>query len=175
MNKMRSCRITAMILAAVAIVLLVIGIYGATRPISYGSSYYHAVFYEDEEFNGTMTFYSDNTMVVRNTNFDEDIKFFYYYKNGYVFFALAETEEEYEKEVAAINEDFEAAVKSPFYASKINPFRLSSEGPDGFRSVYLCQSSIMMMVPLVAIELALVVLVIASMNRSRKMKRMSET
>ena len=88
---------------------------------------------------------------------------------------MAETEEEYEKEVAAINEDFEAAVNSPFYASKINPFRLSSEGPDGFRSVYLCQSSIMMMVPLVAIELALVVLVIASMNRSRKMKRMSET
>ena len=45
--------------------------------MSYGAGYYHATFYEgEEEFSGTMTFYSDNTVVVRNTTFGEDIKFF---------------------------------------------------------------------------------------------------
>lgn len=168
MNKMRSCRITALILAVVVIALLAVGIYGMTRPMSYGSDYYHAAFYEGEDFNGTMAFYSDNTMVIRNTNFDEDYKSYYYYKNGYVFFTLAQTEAEYQEEVAAINADFEGAVNAPFYASKINPFKLSSEGPDGFTSVYICQSAVMMAVVWCAIELALIGFAIASVIRGKK-------
>ena len=107
-------------------------------------------------------------MVVRNTNFNEEIKFFYYYKDGYVFFALAETQEEYEKEVAAINADFEGAVDTPFYASKINAFRLSSEGLDDYITVYLCQSAIMMAVAMGVIELVLIGIAIASAIRSKK-------
>ena len=58
-----------------------------------------------------MIFYADNTMAIRNTNFDEEYKSYYYYKDGYIFFPLAEAE--YEAEVSAINEDFEAAVNAP--------------------------------------------------------------
>ena len=168
MNKTRACRTTALILAVVSIVLLVVGIYGMTRPMSYGSNYYHAAFYEGEDFNGTMTFYSDNTMVIRNTNFDEEIKSYYYYKDGYIFFIFAQTEAEYQEEVAAINADFEGAVNTPFYASKINAFRLSSEGLDDYKSVYICQPSIMMLVAWCAMELALIGFAIASVIRGKK-------
>ena len=168
MNKMRSRRITALILAVVAIALLVVGIYGMTRPMTYEYSYYHASFYEGEDFSGTMSFYSDNTMVVRNTNLSEEYKSYYYYKDGYIFFPLAETEEEYQEEVAAINEDFEGAVNAPFYASKINVFRLYSEGPDGYASVYLCQLPMMMVTIWGIIELALIVFAIVSATRGKK-------
>ena len=106
-KKMISGQQKAQIFAVVAIVLLVVGIYGVTRPLSFGSGYYHASFYDDEDFNSTMTFYGDDTMVIRNTNFNEDLQSYYYYKDGYVFFALSTTVEEYQEEVAAINEDFE--------------------------------------------------------------------
>ena len=170
MNKTRSCQITALVLAVAAIVLLILGICGMSRPMTYDASYYHAVFYEDQDFNGTMSFYEDNTMVVRNTNLDEELQMFYYYKDGYIFFALAQTEAEYQEEVAAINEDFEGAVNTPFYASKINPFRLSSEGPDGYRSVYFCQDAIMLVIPFVVVELALIGFAVAFAIRSKKKK-----
>ena len=170
MNKVRSCRITALILAVAAIVLLVVGIYGMTRPMAYSVDYYHATFYDGEDFNGTMAFYPDNTLVVRNTNFDGEYKSFYYYKNGYIFFTLAQTEAEYQEEVAAIDADFEGAVSAPFYGSKINVFRLSSEGPDGYCSVYCCQSSIMMVVSLVVIELVLISVAVVSVIHGKKVK-----
>ena len=168
MNKTRSCRIRVLILTAVAIVVLVVGIYGMTRPMSYGSDYYHAVFYDGEDFSGTMTFYADNTMVIRNTNFEEDIKLVYYYKDGYIFFLTGETQEELDAEVAAINADFEGAVNMPFYASKIDPFRLSSEGPDGYKSVYFCQNSIVMAALLAAVELVLIGFAVVPVIRRKK-------
>ena len=168
MNKMRSCRKTTRILAVTAIILLVVGIYGMTRPISYGLNYYHASFYEGDDFSGSMIFYPDNTMVVRNITFVEETKFFYYYKNGYVFISIAETQEEYEQEVVAIDADFEGAVNAPFYASKINAFRLSSEGPDGYKSVYICQLPVMMLVVWGAVELALIGFAIATGIRRKK-------
>ena len=168
MNKMKSSRKTVPILAIAAIVLLVVGIYAMTRPISYGADYYHASFYEGDDFHGTMTFYDDNTVVVCNTNLDEEMKFFYYYKNGYVFLILAETEEGYKEEVAAIDGDFEGAVNTPFYASKINAFRNASEGLDDYKTVYLCQSAIMMAVVWGAIELVLIGFAIRSVSRGKK-------
>lgn len=165
---MRSCRITALILAAAAIILLIVGIYGMTRPMSYGTNYYHASFYEGDDFQGSMIFYPDNTMTVRNTNFDEEVKFLYYYKNGYIFFTLATTEAEYKAEVAAIDEDFEKAVNTPFYASKINAFALTSEGLDDYATVYLCQISIMMAVVLGVAELVLIGVSIAFACRYKK-------
>ena len=71
MKKRATCKLTALILAVLAIVLLVVGIYGMTRPMFYGSGYYHAAFYEEEDFNSTITFYPDNTALIKNTNFDE--------------------------------------------------------------------------------------------------------
>ena len=168
MDKMSSWRVASLILAVIAAVLLVAGIYGMTRPMSYGSEYYHASFYEGEDFNGSMVFYADNTMVIRNTNLDEEYKSYHYYKDGYIFFTLAQTEKEYREEVAAIEADFEGAVDAPFYASRINVFRLSSVGPDGFRSVYACQVSIMMLVIWGAVELALIGSAISLATRSKK-------
>ena len=110
-------------------------------------------------------------MLIHNTNFDEEYTVFYYYKNGYIFFVLAQTEAEYQEEVAAINDDFEGAVNAPFYASKVNAFRLSSEGPDGYKSVYFCQASVMMLVAWAAIELVLFGFAIASMIRCKKEKQ----
>ena len=167
---MNKSRIVAIILAVAMVVLLAMGIYGATRPISYGASYYNASYYEGEEFRGTMVFYTDNTMVIRNTNFEGEYKSYYYYKNGYIFFTLAQTEAEYQEEVAAIDADFEGAVSAPFYGSKINVFRLSSEGPDGYCSVYCCQSSIMMVVSLVVIELVLISVAVVSVIHGKKVK-----
>ena len=170
MSKMKSNRKKAWILAIAAMVLLVVGIYGLTRPVAYDSSYYHATFFEGEDFNGTMVFHPDNTMAVRNTNMEEEYRSYYYYKNGYIFFTLATTEAEYSEEVAAINADFEGAVNAPFYASKINAFRLSSEGPDGYRSVYLCQSAMMMAVAWGVLELVLAGFAVTAANRSKKEK-----
>ena len=167
MKKSGSWR-AALILALVAAVLLVAGIYGMTRPMSYGSEYYHASFFEGEDFNGSMTFYADNTMVIRNTNLDEEYKSYYYYKDGYIFFTLAQTEAEYREEVVTIDADFEGAVNAPFYASKVNAFRLSSEGLDDFKSVYVCQPSIMMLVVWCVVELALISIAIASVIRGKK-------
>ena len=171
MNSTRSYQMRALLFAVVAIAFLVVGIYGMTRPMSYESSYYHATFYEGEDFNGTMTFHRDNTMTLHNTNFEEGLKLFYYYKNGYIFFTMAQTEAEYQEEVAAIEADFEGAVNAPFYASRMNAFRLSSEGPDGFKSVYICQNSVMMLVAWCAIELVLICCTIASVIRGNKMGR----
>ena len=55
---------------------------------------------------------------------------------------MAATEEEYQEEVANINADFEGAVNSPFYASKINAFRMVFVGPDGYTLTYKCNSAI---------------------------------
>lgn len=171
MKKVRFCRKTVWVLAVIAIIWLAVGIYGMTRPMSYDTSYYHAVSYEEEVFNGTMMFHADNTMVIRNTNFDEDYKSYYYYIDGYIFFTLAKTEAEYQDEVAAINADFEGAVNTPFYASKINAFRLSSKGPDGYESVYVCQNAIMMAVVWGAIELSLIGFTTAFVIRGKKHKQ----
>ena len=170
MNKRKSCRITALILAAVAIIILAVGLYGLTRPISYGASYYHATFYSGEDFNGTMIFYPDNTLVISNTNFDEEFACYYYYKDGYAFFIFGETEAEYAAEVAAINEDFAGAVNTPFYASKINAFSHVSEGLDDYKSVYICQISVMMAVLWGAVELVLICFTFGAVVRCKKAK-----
>ena len=92
-----TCRIRTLILAVLAIAVLVAGIYAINRPMAYGTSYYHASVYEGSDFSGSFTFYPDNTMVIQNTNFAEATNSFYYYKDGYIFFTLAATEEEYEE------------------------------------------------------------------------------
>ena len=168
--KMKSNRTKALILIVIAIIWLVAGIYGMTRPIAYGVNYYHATMYEGDDFNGTMIFHPDNTMVVRNTNFDEELAMRYYYKDGYVFFPMPDEDAEYASEVEAILADFEGAVNAPFYASKISGFQLSSEGLDGYQSVYLCQIALMMAVLWGFIELVLIVVALVLATRPEKEK-----
>lgn len=142
MKKILSSKITVIILLLVTVIFLGFYTYMLARPISYGMVYHNSSVYEGEEFEGRMEFYSDSTMLTKNNNFNEGLKSYYYYKNGYIFFTMAETEEQYQAEVDIINADFESAVNLPFYAAKANAFRLVSVGPDGYTLVYTCAFAI---------------------------------
>ena len=96
MKNILSCTKTALILLVATIILLVASVYMIVRPISYGFGYHNETVYENTVFKGTIKFYPDGTMSVGNANFDEEMMFRYYYKDGYVFSTVAETEEEYE-------------------------------------------------------------------------------
>ena len=163
---------TAVILLLVTILALGFYTYMLARPISYGMSYHNETVYEGVAFEGTLKFYPDGMMHNKNTNFDEEHQDRYYYKDGYVFNLMAKTDAEYEAEVAYINENFQEAVTSPFYAAKINAFRQISEGPDGYTTTYTCTGAIIFAVAGGVVSLALIVLTVSSFvlckNTNRK-------
>ena len=84
---------------------------------------------------------------------------------------MAETEEEYQEEVANINADFEGAVNAPFYASKINAFKLVSVGPDGYTMVYTCTPAIVFAIIGGVVELALLGASVVSLTLYIKAKK----
>ena len=170
MKKSKSGKKTPLILLVIALILLVVGINVLAKPMTYGLNYDHVSMYEGDEFNGSMVFYSDNTMKIKNTNFDGEMESFYYYKDGYIFFIMVQTQEEYEAEAAAIDENFEEAVNTPFYASKINAFRLSSEAADGFKTVYVCKSAVFKAIVFGVVELVLIAVASVSLIVSKKTK-----
>jgi hypothetical protein len=118
--------------------------------------YYNKTEYDGGMFEGSMSFHLGGTMINRNTNFDVEMKSRYYYKGGYVFFLLAQTDEEYNKEIATINENLDEAVKKPFYADRINAFQLVATEGDGFETVYTCRSAILFAVIGGVVEAALI-------------------
>ena len=170
MKKYLACIKTVIILFIVTILSLGFYAYMLARPISYGMAYHNSTVYEGETFEGRMKFYSDLIMLNKNTSFDKELKSYYYYKNGYIFFTMAETEEEYQEEVKNINADFEGAVNAPFYASKINAFELVSVGPDGYTVVYTCTPAIVFAVVGGVVELALLGAAILSLILYKKSK-----
>ena len=142
MKKFLSSTKVGAIFLLLTIVWFCFSVYMIVRPISYGMNYHHLSVYEDEVFEGAMKFYSDRTMVIRNTNFDEEIKQRYHYKDGYVFFIMTETEEEYQKEVEYIENNFEEAVNRLFYSAKTSAFKqIVSGGDDGYTVVYTCHNA----------------------------------
>ena len=173
MTKLLSNIKSVIALLAVTTILLGFYIYMIARPISYGMDYHTSYEYAGEPFEGTLIFNADGSMVNSNSNFDEELISRYYYKDGYIFFTMAETDSSYEKEVEWINSNFEEAVKSPFYASKINAFRLSSEGPDGFKVNYDCANAVVFSIVIGVIELMLIGLTCTSIilyKKTRKQK-----
>lgn len=170
MKKFLSCVKISMILLVASVILLGGYVYMLIRPISYGMNYCNESKYEDELFQGVMKFYSDGTMVNRNSNFDEEIKSRYYYKDGYVFCSMATADEAYEKEVDFINENFDVAVASPFYASKINAFRQTFEGLDGYAVTYTCTGAIIFAIIGGIVEFVLIALTAVSFVFSKKSK-----
>ena len=142
MKKMLANKKTAIVCLILSALLLAVNIYMIARPVSYGMGYHAEEAYEGGVFEGTMKFYSDGSMVNCNTNFDEELKSRYYYKDGYIFYTMAETDEEYNEEVAYINENFDEAIHAPFYADKINAFKLVAEEVDGYSMVYTCTTAI---------------------------------
>ncbi len=142
MRKFISNKITAIVLAALTVLFLGFYVYMIARPVSYGMAYTNSSVYEGETFEGRLEFSSDSTMLTKNSSFKDGFKAYYYYKNGYIFFTMAETEEEYQNEVDSIDANFEELINQPFYASEINAFRLVSVGPDGYTLTYKCNSAI---------------------------------
>ena len=170
MKNILSCTKTAIILLLATVISLGFYAFLFTRPISYGMNYYNESVYDGEAFEGTLNFNSDGTMISCNSNFSEKTESRYYYKDGYVFFTLAMTDEEYEKEVASINESFDEAVAEPFYASKINAFKQISEGPDGYATTYTCTDAVVLAIAFGVVELALLALTAVSFILLKKSK-----
>ena len=170
MKKILSCTKTAVILLLVTLLALGFYTYMLARPISYAMPYHNEIVYEGVAFEGTLRFYPDGTMRNKNTNFDEEQKNYYYYKDGYIFALMAENDAEYETEVAYINENFQEAVASPFYAAKINAFRQVAVGLDDNVTTYTCTGAIVFAVAGGIIALALIVLTGSSFALCKKAK-----
>lgn len=170
MKKILSC--TKILIALLVITVISLGFYAymLVRPISYGMSYHNETPYEGGVFEGTMKFNADGSMINRNTNFKEEMKSRYYYSNGYVFFTMAQTDEEYEKEVMQINENFDKAINTPFYADKINAFKLVAAEADGYSTVYTCKSAIVFAIVGSIVELLLITLATSAFILSKKTK-----
>ena len=162
---------TAIIYLIAALLVLAVNIYLIARPISYEWGYYSKYEYQGILFEGAIKFHSDRTMVTRNSNYGQEMQSYYYYRDGYIFFTAAETEKAYEEEVAGINENFEAARNTPFYAVKINAFRFVVNGADGHSVVYSCTQAIVFAILGGVIELALIGLACASFISGKKAKQ----
>ena len=170
MKKILSNIKAAIILLAVTV--LALGFYGymLLRPISYGMPYHNVTEYVGGYFEGTQTYYPDGTVVTRNTNFEGEAIGRFYYKDGYVFSLMAETDEEIEAEIAEINADFEAALEIPFYAGKIDAFKQIPKEVYGYTSDYTCTSAIVFAVAFGIFELALIALTAFSFVLAKKTK-----
>ena len=170
MKHILSCTKRSILLVLIAVILLGVYAYMLTRPVSYGMDYHTRTEYGGVEYEGTLRFYTGGTMVNRNSNFDSELESYYHCKDGYVFFLTAITDEAYEKEVAYINENFEEAVNSPFYAAKANTLRIVNQGPDGYAMVYTCTPAILFAAVGGAVELVLIVLTCLSLGLGKKKK-----
>ena len=142
MKKFLSNKKTAIIFLVVAVLLLGVYTYMLARPVSYGMEYYNKTTYMGTEYESTQKFNNDTTMLTINKSFPDGRTSRYYYKNGYVFDVVASTDVAYEKEVEYINNNFETAVKTPFYANKINAFKIEATGIDGYTLVYTCKGAV---------------------------------
>ena len=161
---------TAIILLIVTVLLLGSYVYMIARPISYGMSYYNSVVYEGVKFEGEIRFNSDGTVLSKNTNFEEPIEMYYYYKDGYVFNLMAKNDEEYEAEVAYINENFDEASSTPLYASKTSAFKQVAVGLDEEVTTYTCTGAIIFAVVGGVVWLALFALATFSFVLSKRAK-----
>lgn len=152
--------------------LLFLGCYAymIARPISYGMTYLNSVVYEGYAFEGTITFYPNGKVISKNSTFDDPFEMYYYYKDGYVFTLIAKTDEDYEAEVARINENFDEALATPFYASTTNAFKQVAVGLDEAATTYTCKSAIIFALAGGALSLVLVALTATAFSLSKKAK-----
>ena len=161
---------TAIILLIVTVLLLGSYIWIVANPVTYGMKYRNETVYEGEVFKGSLKYSPDGKVISENTNFDEALEMYYYYKDGYVFNLLATNDEEYEAEVAYINENFDEALASPFYAVKTNAFKQVAAGMDEDATTYTCTGAIVFAVAGGVVVLALIALTVSSFSLSKKAK-----
>ena len=161
---------TTIILLIVTVLLLGSYVYIIASPVTYGMKYRNETVYEGEVFKGSLKYSPDGKVISENTNFDEPFEMYYYYKDGYVFNLMATNDEEYEAEVAYINENFDEAVASPFYAVKTNAFKQVAAGMDEDATTYTCTGAIVFAVAGGVVVLALIALTGSSFSLSKKAK-----
>ena len=161
---------TAIILLIVTVLLLGSYVYIIASPVTYGMKYRNETVFEGQVFEGSLTYTADGKVISENTNFDEPIEMYYYYKDGYVFHLMATNDEEYEAEVADINKNFDEAVATPFYASKINAFKQVAVGLDEDVTTYTCKGAIIFAIVGGIDRLLLIALTAYSFVLSKKAK-----
>ena len=159
---------TAIILLIVTVLLLGSYVYIIASPVTYGMKYRNETVYEGEVFKGSLKYSPDGKVISENTNFDEPFEMYYYYKDGYIFNLVATTDEEYEAEIAYINENFDEAVASPFYAVKTNAFKQVAAGMDEDATTYTCIGAIVFAVAGGVAALALIALTVSSFALSKR-------
>ena len=161
---------TAIIFLIVTVLLLGSYVYIVANPITYGMKYRNETVYDGETFVGSLKYLPGGKVISENTNFDEPFEMYYYYKDGYVFNLVAKTDEEYEAEVAYVNENFDEALASPFYAVKTNAFKQVAVGMDEEATTYICTGAIVFAVAGGTVLLALIALTVSSFALSKKAK-----
>lgn len=173
MKNFLSCKKTLVVFLVITIISL--GFYACmlARPISYGMDYCNVTTYEGGTFEGTMKFKCDGTLLINNTNFDQELESRYYYKDGYVFFTLAKSEEAYKIEVDWINNNFEQAVNTPLYAYKMDAFKIVLK-MDEHKLVYKCNSAIVFAVVGGVVELVLLGLFTTTLLFNIKNKKLKK-
>ena len=160
----------AIILLIVTVLLLGSYVYIIASPVTYGMKYRNETVYEGEVFKGSLKYSPDGKVIGENTNFDETFEMYYYYKDGYVFNLMATNDEEYEAEIAYINENFDEAVGSPFYAVKTNAFKQIAVGMDEDATTYTCIGAIIFAIVGGIDRLLLIALTAYSFVLSKKAK-----
>ena len=133
---------TAIILLIVTVLLVGSYVCIIANPVTYGTKYRNETVYEGEVFKGSLKYSPNGKVISENANFDEPLELYYYYKDGYVFNLSATNDEEYEAEVAYINENFDEAVALPFYAFETNAFKQVAVGTDADVTTYTCMGAI---------------------------------
>ena len=161
---------TAVILLLVTLISLGFYVYMIARPISYGMGYTVKTAYDNVAFEGSITFEPDSTMSISNSTFEIEMKYRHYYKNGYLFSILSTEDEDYETEVNYINENFEEALNTPFYAGKINAFRYIPGSIDSYTTVYTCVPAVIFAAVGGIVEAALAALTCVSFALYKKSK-----
>ena len=170
MKKILSGTKTAIILLIATVLLAGSYVYLLTCPIAYGMKYRNETVYEGQSFEGSLKYTADGKVISENTNFEEPLEMYYYYKDGYVFHLMAKNDAEYETEVAYINGNFDEAVATPFYASKTSAFKQVAVGLDEDVTTYTCMGAIIFAVIGGIDRLLLIALTAYSFTLSKKAK-----
>ena len=161
---------TTIILLIVTVLLLGSYVCIVANPVTYGMKYRNETVYEGEVFKGSLKYSPDGKVISENTNFDEPFEMYYYYKDGYVFHLMATNDEDYEAEVTYINENFDEAVASPFYAVKTNAFKQVAVGMDKDATTYTCIGAVIFAIVGGIDRLLLIALTAYSFALSKKAK-----
>lgn len=171
MKRILSNKVTSIVLIILSALVLAALIFVATRPVSYGMEYRMETVYEGYEFEGTIIFEKDGYMTSSNSNFEEEREYRYYLKDGYYFFMSATADEEYDAEVEYINNNFDEALNTPFYAEKINAFKIIDGIEDDLDAEYICKSAIVLAISLAIACFVLIALSVLTVIMCKKSKQ----